>query len=260
MFFNKKEEIDDIESKIIDNIKALNIDIINTKHNGNFDISLGLTKTLYTLYNKHLKINPSNPNWLNRDRVILSSSSAYSLLLSVLYMSGFNITLDNLKSESKSVEKVPGVDIISDTFSEGIASATGIAIGEAYLNNYFKNNDLYNFYTYVICTDLDLIKGTSYEALSLASALKLKKLIIIFDNNKNVLNDKEKDIFNLDIIKYFESLNLNTIIVNKNDLNILNESITKAKDSDRPSVIILNHDDDHDRFENNYIDNQKKLF
>ena len=255
MFFNKKEEVIDTDSKVIDNIKALNIDIINTKHNGNFDISLSLTKTLYTLYNKHLRINPKDPNWVNRDRVVLSSFSAYSVLLAVLYMSGYNIELDDLKNAYKSNKKVPGVDIISDVFGEGLASATGIAIGEKYLEEYFKNKKLYDFYTYVICTDLDLIKGTTYESLSVASTLKLNKLIVIYDNNKNTLGDKEKEIFNMDVLKYFESLNLNTIVVDRNNLTDIDNAITKAKSNDKPTVIILNHDNDHDRFENNYIDN-----
>jgi len=256
MFFNKKEkeEVVDIDSKIIDNIKALNIDIINTKHNGNFDISLSLTKTLYMLYSKHLKINPKDPNWVNRDRVVLSSFSAYSVLLAVLFMSGYDIELDDLKNAYKSKNKVPGVDIISDVFGEGIANACGIAIGERYLEEYFKNKKLYDFYTYVICTDLDLIKGTTYESLSLASTLKLNKLVVIFDNNKNVLGDKDKDIYNMDAIKYFESLNLNTIVVD-NNLSDIDNAIIAAKASDKPTVIILNHDNDHDRFENNYIDN-----
>jgi len=255
MLFNKKENVDDIESKIIDNIKALNIDIINTKHNGNFDISLGLTKALYTLYTKHLRIDPTNPNWLNRDRVVLSSSSAYSLLTSILFMSGYDISIDSLKEEVKSENRLPGVDIISDNFSEGLASATGISIGEKYLHEYFKVNNLYNFYTYVIATDLDIIKGTSFEALTLASTLRLNKLIILFDNNKNVLSEDENNIFNIDIVKYFESLKLNVIIVDKNNLADIDEAISKAKVSDKSTVIILNHDNNHERFENNYIDN-----
>ncbi len=258
MLFNKKDN-DDIESKIIDNIKALNIDIINTKHNGNFDISLGLTKTLYTLYSKHLRIDQTNPNWINRDRVVLSSSSAYSLLTSILFMSGFGISLDSLKRPKKSDTRLPGIDIISDNFSEGLASACGISIGEKYLHEYFKVNNLYNFYTYVICTDLDIIKGTSFEALTLAGALRLNKLIILFDNNKNVLDTNESNIFNVDVVKYFESLNLNTIVVDKNNLDDIDSAINKAKSSDKPTVIILNHDSSHERFENNYIDNDYVL-
>lgn len=259
MLFNKKENIDDIESKIIDNIKALNIDIINTKHNGNFDISLGLAKALYTLYSKHLRIDATNPNWLNRDRVVLSSSSAYSVLTSILFMSGYDISLDSLKEPFKNENKLPGIDIISNNFSEGLASATGISIGEKYLHEYFKLNNLYNFYTYVIATDLDIIKGTSFESLTLASALRLNKLIILFDNNKNVLSENESNIFNVDIVKYFESLKLNVIIVEKNSLSDIDNAISKAKVSDKPTVIILNHDSDHERFEENYIDNDYVL-
>ena len=255
MLFNKKENVDDIENKIIDNIKALNIDIINTKHNGNFDISLGLTKALYTLYTKHLRIDPTNPNWLNRDRVVLSSSSAYSLLMSILFMSGYDISIDSLKEANKSDNRLPGIDIISNNFGEGLAAATGISIGEKYLHEYFKINNLCNFYTYVIATDLDIIKGTSFESLTLASTLRLNKLIILFDNNRNVLSEDDNNIFKIDIVKYFEALNLNTIIVDKNSIIDIDNAITKAKVADKPTVIILNHDSNHERFENNYIDN-----
>lgn len=259
MLFNKKENVDDIETKIIDNIKALNIDIINTKHNGNFDISLGLTKALYTLYTKHLRIDPTNPNWLNRDRVVLSSSSAYSLLTSILFMSGYDISIDSLKEPTRSENRLPGIDIISNNFSEGLASATGISIGEKYLHEYFKINNLYNFYTYVIATDLDIIKGTSFESLTLASTLRLNKLIILFDNNKNVLSEDDNNVFNIDIVKYFEALHLNIIIVDRNSLVDIDNALTKAKTSDKPTVIILNHDNNHERFENNYIDNDYVL-
>ena len=259
MLFNKKENVDDIETKIIDNIKALNIDIINTKHNGNFDISLGLTKALYTLYTKHLRIDPTNPNWLNRDRVVLSSSSAYSLLTSILFMSGYDISIDSLKEPTRSENRLPGIDIISNNFSEGLASATGISIGEKYLHEYFKINNLYNFYTYVIATDLDIIKGTSFESLTLASTLRLNKLIILFDNNKNVLSEDDNNVFNIDIVKYFEALHLNVIIVDRNSLVDIDNALTKAKTSDKPTVIILNHDNNHERFENNYIDNDYVL-
>ena len=259
LLFNKKEELPEIENKIVNDLKSLTLDIINTKKNGNLDYSLDLIETLYTLYSKHLNIDTSNPNYINRDRVILSTATAYPALLATLYMSGFNISLDKLKDSYKTDAFVPGIDIISDKFGSGLSTSVGIAIGEKYLNNHFKNNNLFNFYTYVIASNLDLIKGISYASLSYAGALKLNKLIIFYDNNNESLGKIEKEIFNIDTNKYFESLNFNTIEVNKYNVLEIDNAIKKAKESDKPTIIILKHDNNKYKFENNYLNNKYLL-
>ena len=258
MLFNKKEGISEEENKIVNEIKALTIDIINAKNNGNLDFSLDLVETLYTLYSKHLNIDPSNINYLNRDRLILSTPTAYPAMLATLYMSGYDISIDSLKDKNNDKVFAPGVDVIFDKFGSGLATSLGITIGEEYLNNTLKNG-LFDYYTYVIISDLDLLKGLSYSTLSLAGTLKLKKMIIFYDNNKEALGNIEKDTFDIDTNKLFESFNFNIINVNKYDVVEIDNAIKKAKDSDRPTVIVLNQDNDKYKFENNYIDHKYQL-
>ena len=253
MFFNKKEEVNDIETKIISNIKALTVDLINSNHKGNLDFSLNFANALYVLYSKHIKIDISDPMWLNRDRVIFSTNNGYNLLLSIIYMMGSDIKLD----KDNTVFEIPGVDFVTEEFANGIGVGVGSAIGEAYLNNLFKNNSssLFDYYTYVICSDLDMMKGGSFEALSLASSLKLNKLILLYDSNSNVLPGNEN--FLIDKLKYFESLNLNTIVVDKDNLGEIDSAIAKAKSSDKPSIIVLKNSEN--KYEKNYIDSNYNL-
>ena len=254
MFFNKREEVNDIENKIISNIKALTIDLINSNHKGNLDFSMNFANALYVLYSKHIKIDIENPMWPGRDRVIFSTSNGCNLLTSILYMMGFDIKLDKAKTGNY---EIPGVDFVTEEFANGVGVGVGVAIGETYLNNLFKNNSssLFDYHTYVVCSDLDMMKGDCFEALSLASSLKLNKLILLYDSNPNVLPGNEN--FLIDKLKYFESLNLNTILVDKNNLLEIDAALTKAKSSDHPSVIVFKNSEN--RFEKNYIDANYEL-
>ena len=253
MFFNKKEEVNDIESKIISNIKALTVDLINSNHKGNLDFSLNFANALYVLYSKHIKIDINDPMWLNRDRVIFSTNNGYNLLLSIIYMIGSDIKLD----KDNTVFEIPGVDFVTEEFANGIGVGVGAAIGEVYLNNLFRNGNssLFDYYTYVICSDLDMMKGGSFEALSLASSLKLNKLILLYDSNSNVLPGNEN--FLIDKLKYFESLNLNVIVVDKENLVEIDSAIARAKASDNPSIIVLKNSGN--KYEKNYIDSNYNL-
>ena len=142
MFLKSKEISNSNENKIIDNLRALSIDMIHEANSGHPGIALGIAPTLYTLYSKHLKINPNDPNWINRDRFVMSCGHGSSLLYSTLYMSGYSITLEELKKFRSFGSKTPGhpeylvtpgVDISTGPLGQGIASAVGIAIGETFL-------------------------------------------------------------------------------------------------------------------------------
>ena len=250
MFLTKKEPIVNTnENKIIDNIRALSIDMIHEAQSGHPGIALGAAPILYTIYSKHLNFNPSDPNWINRDRFIMSAGHGSSLLYSTLYMSGFDITLEDLKDFRKLNSKTPGhpeykitpgVDMSTGPLGQGIASSVGIAIAETYLREYFhkQNLNIFDFYTYVLCGDGDLMEGVSYEALSLAGTLKLNKLIVLYDSNQICLDSKTNTVNTIDAVKYFSSLNFNVITVDGEDLNGLNNAIIKAKESNLPTVII----------------------
>ena len=254
MFLIQKEKENENtinEQKIVDNLRTLSIDMINEANSGHPGIALGAAPILYTLYAKHLKVNPKDPNWLNRDRFIMSAGHGSSLLYATLYMAGYDITLDDLKDFRKINSKTPGhpeygitpgVDMTTGPLGQGIATSVGIAMGETYLREYFKTKklDLFDYYTYVLCSDGDLMEGVSYEALSLAGSLKLNKLIVLYDSNKVSLDRKTEGVFDIDIVKYFESLNWNVFSVDGDNLADIDNAIHKAKQSSLPSLIIVN--------------------
>ncbi len=252
MFLRSKDIIETFnEEKIIDNLRALSIDMIHEANSGHPGIALGAAPILYTLYAKHLKSNPKDCSWINRDRFIMSCGHGSSLLYSTLYLSGYDISLEDLKKfrEFKSITPghpeygvTPGVDMTTGPLGEGIASAVGMALGESYLREYYhkKNLNIIDYYTYVMCSDGDLMEGTSYEALSLAGTLKLNKLIALYDSNNICLDGEVNKVFNVDVEKYFSSLNFNVLTVDGNDFNAIDSAIRKAKTGLLPTAIIIN--------------------
>ncbi len=242
----KKDSSSSVNKKIIDNIRGLSIDMINNANSGHPGISLGAAPIIATLYNKHLQINPKDPNWINRDRFILSAGHGSSLLYSTLYMSGYDIDLDDLKSFRKidsitpghpEYKKTPGVEVTTGPLGQGIANGVGIAIGEKYLEKYF-GEEIINYYTYVLCGEGDLMEGISYEASSLAGHLGLDKLIVLFDSNSVTLDGPLSNSFNENIKNRFESQNWNYILVEDGeDTSLINSAIEKAKSNEGPTII-----------------------
>lgn len=242
----KKRESNPLDKKVVDNIRGLGIDMINEAGGGHPGIVLGAAPIITALYQNHLKIDTNNPNWVNRDRFVLSSGHGSALLYATLHMAGFNITLDDLKSFRKldsitpghpEINVTPGVDVSTGPLGQGIANAVGMAIGEKYLSSLFSNNAI-DFNTYVLCGDGDLMEGISYEALSLAGKLKLNKLILLYDSNGVSLDDNTNITFIDNIKLRFESIGWNVItVLDPEDLNSINDAITKAKASDLPTII-----------------------
>ena len=235
-----------IDKKIIDNIRGLSIDIIDNAKSGHPGIALGAAPIIATVYANHLRFVQDKDKWVNRDRFILSAGHGSSLLYSVLYMAGFSISLDDLKSFRKLSSITPGhpeygvtsgVDMSTGPLGQGIASSVGIAIGEEYLSNYFGKN-IINYYTYVLCGDGDLMEGVSYEACSLAGKLGLNKLIVLYDSNDVTLDGKLSTSSTENIKLRFEAMNWNYILVSDGeDTSLIDDAITKAKASDKPTII-----------------------
>ena len=270
MFLKPKENDTNNEMKIVDNLRGLSIDMIHEAGSGHSGISLDSAPILYTLYAKHLKINPSDPNWINRDRFILSAGHASSLLYATLYMSGFDLSLDDLKKFRTLHSKTPGhpeymvtpgVDMSTGPLGEGISSAVGMAMGECFLREYYRkqNLNIFDYYTYVLCSDGDLLEGVSYEAMALAGTLKLNKLIVLYDSNKICLDGKVEDVNSVDMPKYFSSLNWNVLMADGEDINSIDNAITRAKQGLLPTIIIVNTTiGKHSKYEGtNYIHGAK---
>ena len=175
----KKEENDINEEKIVDQIRSLGIDMIAEAKSGHPGIVLGAAPIIYSLYAHHLRIDPGHPDFFNRDRFIMSAGHGSALLYATLYMAGYPLSLDDLKSFRKIDSKTPGhpeygvtpgVDMTTGPLGQGFATAVGIAMAESNLRARFNNGkkEIIDFYTYVLCGDGDLMEGISYEASSLA--------------------------------------------------------------------------------------------
>ncbi len=237
------------EEKIINQIRALSIDMIDIAKSGHPGIALGAAPIMYTLYAKHLRYDVDNPNYFNRDRFILSAGHGSSLLYSTLFMAGIDLEIDDLKRFRQINSKTPGhpelgvtkgVEMTTGPLGQGLATAVGIAIAEAHLEaryNKFSKN-LFNFNTYVLCGDGDLEEGISYEACSLAGTLGLNKLIVLYDSNDTQIDSNTDLVFTENIKMRFEACNWNYIkVVDGEDINSISKAIDEAKKATKPTII-----------------------
>ena len=238
-----------MDNQIINNIKSLGIDMINQAKSGHPGIVLSAAPIIYTLYANHLNVNPSDRNWYNRDRFILSAGHGSALLYATLFMSGFNITLDDLKKfrhiNSKTpghpeVNVTPGVECSAGPLGQGLATAVGIALGEKILENTYKcpsGKALFNFKTYCLVGDGDLMEGISYEACSYAGTMNLNNLIILYDSNNMTLDGSTNNTFREDIQKRFKAFGFKIFKVKDSNLKKLNFVLNLAKRSNKPVFI-----------------------
>ena len=233
-------------------IRSLGIDMINKANSGHPGMVLGSAPALYALFTKELKVFPKESDWFNRDRFVLASGHASSLLYSLLHLSGFDLSMDDLKSFRQwgsrtpghpEVELTDGVDASSGPLGQGIPMAVGMAMAERYLTERYNKDEfeVVNHYTYALCGDGDMQEGVTYEAASLAGHLALGKLIVLYDSNHVTLDGPLDYSFSEDVKKRYEAMNWQVICVNDgNDVAAILKAIKKAKkESFKPSLIIV---------------------
>lgn len=235
-----------IEEKIIGEIKSLGLDMIEEAGSGHPGIVLGAAPILYTLYLNHLRFDVSNPNFYNRDRFIMSAGHGSSLLYSILYFAGYDLSLDDLKAfrrlNSKTpghpeYKKTPGVEMTTGPLGQGFATAVGYAIAEKHTEALInKKEKVIDYNIYCLCGDGDLMEGVSYEAASLAGSLKLDNLIVLYDSNKTTMDGKIDNVFDEDITKRFESMSW-TVLTTSDEPQDIDDAIIKAKEADKPTII-----------------------
>ena len=236
--------------RIVNQIRCLGIDMIDAANSGHPGIVLGAAPIMYALYGNHLKFDPENPNYFNRDRFIMSAGHGSALLYATLYMAGFNISLDDLKN-FRQIDSItpghpeygvtPGVDCSTGPLGQGFATAVGMAMAEANLRTRYNidKKEVIDFNTYVLCGDGDLMEGISYEAASLAGTLKLNKLIVLYDSNNVCLDGRTALTFNENISMRFVSQGWKVITVEDgNNVEAISNAIAEAKKSeDKPTLI-----------------------
>mgnify|MGYP000114204503 FL=1 len=241
----------DIEQLSINTIRTLAIDAVQKANSGHPGMPLGMAPIAYALYYKTMKHNPANPNWLNRDRFVLSAGHGSMLLYSILHLSGYKVSLDDLKNFRQWNSITPGhpelghtagVETTTGPLGQGFATAIGMAIARDYLAALFNKDDIkiIDHVIFGICSDGDLMEGVSHEAASLAGHLKLGKLVFFYDDNKITIDGKTDISYSDDVQKRFESYGwLVLTILDVNDSDQVDRAIKLCRSScDKPTLII----------------------
>ena len=241
----------DIDLRSINTIRMLSVDQIEGANSGHPGICMGAAPMAYTLFTKHLNINPNDSKWFNRDRFVLSAGHGSALLYSMLHLSGFDVKIDDLKEFRKLNSRTPGhpevnhthgVEATSGPLGQGLAQAVGFAMAEKHLAaKYNKENlDIIDHYTYTIVGDGDLMEGVANESLSLAGHLGLGKLVVLYDSNDICLDGKLSTSFSENVLEKVKGMNWHTIKVENGDTDIeaINSAIEEAKKvTDKPTLI-----------------------
>jgi transketolase len=235
----------------INTIRTLSMDAIQKANSGHPGAPMGLAPAGYVLFTKHMKHNPKNSSWPDRDRFVLSGGHASMLLYSILHLTGYGLSLDEIKNFRQWGSLTPGhpefnhtngVETTTGPLGQGFANAVGMAMSERHLAERFNKDghEIVDHYTYVMCGDGDLMEGVSSEAASLAGHLALSKLICLYDDNKISIEGTTDIAFTEDVAARFEAYNWNVIkVANGNDHEAIDAAIVEAKKSDKPTLVML---------------------
>ncbi|MFC6465516.1 transketolase [Marinilactibacillus sp. GCM10026970] len=241
---------DKTDQMAVDTIRTLSIDGVQKANSGHPGLPMGAAPMAYTLWTRHLNVNPKNSKWFDRDRFILSAGHGSMLLYSLLHLAGYDVTVDDLKNFRQLDSRTPGhpevhytdgVEATTGPLGQGVANAVGMAMAEAHLASTYNQGDhnIVDHYTYALCGDGDLMEGVSQEAASLAGHLKLGKMIMLYDSNDISLDGPTSKAFTENVGKRFEAYGWEHILVEDgNDLDAIDKAITAAKQStDKPTLI-----------------------
>ncbi|HWP59424.1 MAG TPA: transketolase [Candidatus Acidoferrales bacterium] len=246
-------ELMPIEDLCIATIRTLAMDAVQKANSGHPGTPMALAPLAYVLWTKFLRHNPRNPSWFNRDRFVLSAGHASMLLYSMLYLTGYDLSLEEIKNFRQLGSKTPGhpergvapgVETTTGPLGQGLMHALGMAMAEAHLAAVFNREgfDIVDHDTYVICSDGDLMEGASHEAASLAGHFKLGKLICIYDDNHISIEGPTELTYSDDVARRFEGYHwhVQNLGESANDLNAITEALVRARqEKERPSLIIL---------------------
>lgn len=239
-----------MDDRAVTAIRALSIDAIEKAKSGHPGLPLGAAPMAYELWAHHMRHNPANPNWMNRDRFVLSAGHGSMLLYSLLYLFGYGLTTEDLASFRQWDSRTPGhpeyghtigVETTTGPLGQGFAAACGMAMAEAHLAARFNTPEhkIIDHRTYVLCGDGDLMEGVASEAASLAGTLKLGKLIVLYDDNEITIEGSTELAFRENVSARFEAYGWHVLeIPNGNDRDAISRALTEAKTrEDRPSLI-----------------------
>ena len=241
------------EKESVNTIRTISIDAIDKANSGHPGLPLGAAPMAYSLWANHMRFNPNKPDWMDRDRFVLSAGHGSALLYSVLHLCGYDLSIDDLKNFRQWNSKTPGhpefghtagVETTTGPLGQGAANAVGMAIAEKMLANKFNTSDidLIDHYTYCFVGDGCLMEGISSEAASIAGYMKLGKLVMLYDSNDISLDGPTDLTFTEDVRKRYESYGWHVVQVDDgdNDIDGIAQAISTAKNvTDKPSIIII---------------------
>ena len=239
----------DLEQLCVDTIRTLSIDGVQKAKSGHPGMPMGMADVAFVLWDQFLRHNPQNPDWINRDRFVLSAGHGSMLLYSLLYLYGYDLPLDELKNFRQygsmtpghpEYGYTPGVETTTGPLGQGLANGVGMAIAEAHMAAKFNKAgiNLIDHYTYAIVSDGDLMEGVSHEAASLAGHLKLGKLIYFYDDNNISIDGSTELAFSEDVGKRFEAYGWHFIQIDGHDREAIHNAIKEAQSvTDRPTLI-----------------------
>lgn len=241
-----------LEERCVNTIRTLSMDAVQAAESGHPGMPMGMADAAFVLWDKFLKHDPQHPDWYNRDRFILSAGHGSMLLYSLLHLTGYDLSLDELKNFRQWGSKTPGhpeyghtsgVETTTGPLGQGFATGVGMAIAEAHLAEQFNTDEttITDHYTYGVVSDGDLMEGISHEAASLAGHLKLGKIIYLYDSNNISIEGSTDLAFTENVNERFDAYDWHVIEVDGHDREQVEQAIKQAQTvTDQPSLIVCN--------------------
>ena len=242
--------IQPIDDLCINTIRTLSIDAVQKANSGHPGMPLGAAPMAYVLWTRHLRHSPTNPKWPDRDRFVLSAGHASMLLYSLLFLTGYDLTMDDIKQFRQWGSRTPGhpeygvapgVEVTTGPLGQGVGNAVGLAIAERWLAATFNRlgHEVVNHHTYVMASDGDMMEGVAAEAASIAGQFRLGRLIVIYDANQITLSASADVTFSEDVGARFQAYGWHVEHIDGMDIAAVDGAINKAKAvDDRPSLIV----------------------
>jgi transketolase len=240
----------DIQTRSVNAIRGLALDGVEAAKSGHAGLPLGAAALAYALWSRHMRFDPKDPQWFNRDRFILSAGHGCMLQYALLHLTGYDLSLEDLKSFRQLNSKTPGhpentitpgIEMATGPLGQGVAHSVGFAIAERHLAAVFNKpgHEVVDHFTYVICSDGDLMEGVSNEAASLAGHLQLGKLVWLYDDNGISIDGGTEITFTENVGARFESLGWHVQRVDGEDVEAVDKALIEAKKvTDKPSLIM----------------------
>ena len=241
--------MNDFLNKVFNTVRFLAVDAVEKAKSGHPGTPMGSAEIAYVLWIKHMRYNPKNPNWPNRDRFLLSAGHASMLQYAMLYLTGYDLPMEQIKQFRQlgsmtpghpEYGLTPGIEATTGPLGQGFGMGVGMAIAERYLRNYFNRNghDILDYHIYELCSDGDMMEGVSSESASLAGHLQLNKLIYIYSDNRISIEGSTDLAFTEDVNKRFEAYGWFVQEIDGMNVDQIDKALTRAKaQKDKPSLI-----------------------